>query len=56
MINIGVPIQLKCINKELLDESEVEWINNYHKWCYEKLTPFLNEEEIIWLKNYIKKI
>jgi Xaa-Pro aminopeptidase len=47
------PIDLAGINKELLTESEKQWINHYHKDVYAKLAPHLDEEERIWLENEI---
>ena len=36
--------------KELLDKEEIEWLDQYHRTVYEKLSPDLNEEEQAWLK------
>jgi Xaa-Pro aminopeptidase len=47
------PIDLAGINKELLTESEKQWINDYHKDVYAKLAPHLDEEERTWLENEI---
>jgi len=44
------PYDLAAIDKSLLSNSEVAWINNYHKEVYEKLAPYLDEEERAWLK------
>lgn len=44
------PICKKGIIKELLSAVEVEWLNNYHRTVYEKLSPSLTEEEKIWLR------
>lgn len=45
-----VPIDLEGIDRELLSEKEINWLNEYHKEVYEKLSPYLNEEEKCWLK------
>lgn len=39
------PIQLKLIDKDLLTEEEISWLNAYHQKVYEKLSPQLNEED-----------
>jgi Xaa-Pro aminopeptidase len=45
------PFDLKLIKFEMLSNDEIEWINNYHRNVYEKLSPFLPEKEKNWLKN-----
>ncbi|MEY9979472.1 hypothetical protein ABH968_004451 [Lysinibacillus sp. RC79] len=50
------PIDLAGINKEMLTESEKQWLNNYHQEVYTKLGPYLNEEERVWLKEETKEI
>ena len=44
------PIDKKLIDKSLLNESEIEWLNHYHQTVYDKVSLFLNEEEKAWLK------
>lgn len=51
-----VPIDLNCIDKNLLYEDEKEWLNSYHDEVYEKLSPYLSEDEKIWLKEKTKDI
>lgn len=51
-----VPIDLDAINPELMLENEKEYLNNYHKLVYDKISPFLNEEEKEWLKQYTRSI
>lgn len=50
------PIDLKGINVNLLDKDEKQWLNNYHKKVYEKLSPYLNENERKWLDNKTRSI
>ena len=50
------PIDLEGVDVSLLDEGEREWLNNYHKEVYEKLSPYLAEEEKEWLKNETRSI
>jgi Xaa-Pro aminopeptidase len=50
------PIDLSGINKELLTESERQWLNHYHQEVYTKLAPYLNEEERVWLREETREI
>ena len=45
-----VPFDRKGINKSLLSEDELAWLNDYHASVYEKISPFLTNEEAEWLK------
>ena len=47
-----VPIDINAIKPSLLTKFEKEWLNNYHKTIYEKISPMLNDEE----KEFLKKI
>lgn len=44
------PIDKNLINKYLLGNGEISWINNYHQEVYEKISPLVNEAEKSWLK------
>lgn len=50
------PIDLEGIDVSLLDEEEREWLNNYHRTVYEKLSPYLNEEEKKFLEKETRSI
>lgn len=50
------PIDLAGINKDMLTESEKQWLNNYHQEVYTKLAPYLNEEESGWLREETREI
>ena len=50
------PIDFRAIDKSLLSDNELQWLNNYHAKTYETLSPFLNEEEKAWLKQETKVI
>jgi Xaa-Pro aminopeptidase len=45
------PIDMKLIDSQLMSQSETDWLNNYHRKVYERLSPFLSEEEKDWLRN-----
>ena len=49
-------IDLDAIDPEELTRSEREWLNDYHRQCYEKLSPFMTDEENEWLKKYTRAI
>ena len=46
------PIDTKAIDKNLLSEEEIAWLNEYHKRVYEELSPEINEE----LKGFLKEL
>lgn len=50
------PIDKKAIDKSLLTETEIEWLNNYHQTVYEKLSPALDNEAKEWLKKATDKL
>ena len=50
------PIDLDGIDPEEMSKSEREWLNNYHKDVYEKISPYLTDEEKEWLKGYTRAI
>ena len=43
-------IDKSLIDRSLLDQKEIEWLNSYHSEVYEKLSPHLTAEEKTWLK------
>lgn len=50
------PIDLAGINKDMLTESEKQWLNHYHKDVFAKLAPYLDEEERAWLNEETRTI
>ena len=44
-----VPIDKSLINKYLLNQDEINWINNYHKLVLEQIHPLLPKEAQNWL-------
>jgi hypothetical protein len=50
------PYDSKLIDKQMLSEKEIDWINCYHKTVREKLTPHLDKEEAEWLAEKTKTI
>lgn len=44
------PIDMRPVIKEMLDSEEKEWVNQYHKMVYVKLSPYLDTSEKEWLR------
>jgi Xaa-Pro aminopeptidase len=44
-----IPIDTMAIDKELLGKEALNWLNNYHKIVYSKVSPLLEEGEREWL-------
>lgn len=42
-------IETSMINKTLLEQRHIDWLNRYHEEVFNKLSPFLNGDEKIWL-------
>lgn len=51
-----VPIDTRPVDKSLLSQEELEWINSYNKECFEKLSPHLTGNDLEYLKEQCKKI
>lgn len=51
-----VPFDLDAIDKNLMNETEVRYLNEYHKKVYEVVSPYLMGEELEWLKNACRSI
>lgn len=50
------PIDLRLIDKKLMDETEIDWLNKYHNKVREKLEPHLNSKVNRWLLNTTREI
>ena len=50
------PIDKSLIQKKLLNENEVAWLNNYHLKVFNNLKKFMNKAELIDLKNSCSNI
>ena len=46
-----VPIDKRLIDVKLLDNTEIKWLNSYHREVCDCITPYLTEKEKSWLKN-----
>ena len=43
------PIDTRCINRELLRQDEIEWLNGYHATVLERLAPLVSGDALAWL-------
>ncbi|MDC0453464.1 aminopeptidase P family protein [Alphaproteobacteria bacterium] len=50
------PIDKDLIDPNMLNSSELDWINDYHQRVFEKLSIFLTLEEKNWLQNVTKPL
>ncbi len=50
------PIDTTPIDKELMTQKEIDWLNQYHTMVFDKLNTHLNDEERAWLKEKTKPI
>ncbi|TKC06476.1 aminopeptidase P family protein [Pedobacter polaris] len=50
------PIDTTLVKKELLEQSHIKWLNQYHANVYAKLSPYLNEEEKVFLGRMTSEI
>lgn len=51
-----VPFELSCIDKSMLTEDEIEYLNDYHALVYDKISPYLSKEEVKWLEDATRAI
>ncbi|PRD54822.1 aminopeptidase P family protein [Sphingobacterium gobiense] len=49
-------IATDLVDKSLLDDVHVTWLNEYNAWVFEKLAPHLNTDEAVWLKDKTSRI
>ena len=43
------PIDTRCIERALLRDDEVAWLDGYHAMVREKLTPRVHDAALAWL-------
>lgn len=49
-------IETSLIQKELLDQKHIDWLNSYHTTVYDRLSAHLEEDDRNWLKEKTKSI
>jgi Xaa-Pro aminopeptidase len=50
------PINTSIVQKDLLEQQQIDWLNDYNELVFERLSPYLSAEENDWLKNETKAI
>lgn len=50
------PIDLDCADLTMLTAEEKQWLNDYHRHVFEKLSPMLDEEEKKWLEEHTRPV
>ena len=50
------PLDCDLIEKKLLNDREIQWINWYHRIVYKKIQNFLSHEEKKWLQKVNKTL
>lgn len=50
------PIDLDGIDLNMLTDFEIQWINDYHREVFSKLSPYLNSDEKTWLEKETRRI
>ncbi len=43
-------------SKKLLSKAQIEWLNTYHKRCYQELASSLDKEHREWLQKACRPI
>ena len=43
------PIDTRCIERTLLREDEIDWLNSYHATVRERLAPLVQDAALAWL-------
>jgi len=51
-----VPIDTRLLDRTILTNPEKDWLNNYHREVFEKVSPFLEGDVLSWLENAVKPI
>ena len=46
-----VPIDTTCVEWDLLDAQEQQWVKEYNANVYKTIAPLLSEEEAQWLES-----
>ena len=49
-------IDTDLVEKSILDQVHIDWLNNYNEWTYNQLESKLSDEEKSWLRNKTKAI
>ena len=50
------PIETKLVDRDMLSDEELEWLNGYHALVLEKVLPLLDGEDARWLAEKCRPI
>ena len=50
------PIDLNCVEPELLTAEEKDWLNAYHLRVYDAVSDGMDAETLTWLKGATRRI
>ena len=50
------PIDKRLVDKSIMSEKQINWLNNYHRDVWQKLSPFVEGEAKGWLRNATEEI
>jgi Xaa-Pro aminopeptidase len=50
------PIDLQAIDPSLMEKSDIEKLNDYHKKVWEKVSPYLEGDELEWLRKATRAV
>ena len=51
-----VPFDTRLIDKSLMRDAELNWLNEYHKEVFEKISQFVSNNTLKWLENATQPI
>jgi Xaa-Pro aminopeptidase len=44
------PVETKSVNISMMNSEEIKWLNDYHRFVYDSLSPYLENDEVEYLK------
>ncbi|MBV8656823.1 MAG: aminopeptidase P family protein [Burkholderiales bacterium] len=44
------PIDTRCVDRSILREDEVTWLNDYHAMCRKRIAPLVSGDALAWLE------
>ncbi|WP_428985304.1 M24 family metallopeptidase C-terminal domain-containing protein [Shewanella corallii] len=44
-----IPIDLRLLDKSLMTQAEISWLNSYHTRVFRAISPLLSGDELDWL-------
>ncbi len=50
------PIDLRCVNKNMMEQKHIDWLNAYHQKVWETLSPHVEGAVKEWLRNATRNI